>query len=73
MRAIFQKKRQKRAKKNVEKGQNVWKFEQKCTKFENILKKGRRLRAKLLEKTLISMMYKSHYKQLDTPMEECYF
>ena len=26
---------------NVEKGQNMWKLGQKCTKFENILKKGR--------------------------------
>ena len=25
---------------NVEKEQNIWKFGQKCTKFENILKKG---------------------------------
>ena len=36
MRAIFQKK--------GKKGQNVWKFEQKCAKYENILKKGRWLR-----------------------------
>ena len=34
--AIFQKKGEKRA----TKGQNIWKFGQKCTKFENILKKG---------------------------------
>ena len=33
MRAIFQKK--------GKKGQNIRKFGQKCTKFENILKKGR--------------------------------
>ena len=47
-------------KKNVEKGQkgqNMWKFGQKCPKFENILKKGKWLRAiiarnKLLEKDL---------------------
>ena len=32
MRAIFQKK--------GKKAQNIWKFGQKCTKFENILKKG---------------------------------
>ena len=32
MRAIFQKKGKKE--------QNTWKFGQKCTKFENILKKG---------------------------------
>ena len=37
--------------------QNIWKFGQKCTKFENILKKGTWLRAiiahiKLLEKAL---------------------
>ena len=49
MRAIFQKK--------GKKGQNIWKFAQKCTKFENILKKGKWLRAiiarnKLLEKAL---------------------
>ena len=39
------------------KGQNILKFEQKCTKFENILKKGRWLHViiacnKLLEKAL---------------------
>ena len=49
MRAIFQKKGKKR-----QKGWNIWKSGQKCTKFENILKKGRWLRAiiaryKLLE------------------------
>ena len=32
MRAIFQKRGKKR--------QNIWKFGQQCTKFENILKKG---------------------------------
>ena len=37
VRAIFQKK--------GKKGQNIWKFAQKCTKFENILKKGKWLRA----------------------------
>ena len=30
---------------NVEKGENIWKFVQKCTKFENILKRGRWLHA----------------------------
>ena len=34
--AIFQKKRQIKGKK----GQNIWKFGQKCAKFKNILKKG---------------------------------
>ena len=53
MRAIFQKK----SKKMFKKEQNIWKFGQKCTKFENILKKGKWLRAiitrnKLLEKAL---------------------
>ena len=33
--AIFQRK----SKKKDKKGQNIWKFEQKCKKFENILKK----------------------------------
>ena len=42
-------------KKKVKKGENIWKFGQKCTKFEDILKKGRWLhviiaRNKLLEK-----------------------
>ena len=42
---------------NVKKGQNIWKFGQKCLKFENVLKKRRWLHAiiacnKLLEKTL---------------------
>ena len=32
MRAIIQKK--------GKKGQNIWKFGQKCIKFENVLKKG---------------------------------
>ena len=37
MHAIFQKK----GGGNVKKGQNIWKSGQKCTRFENILKKGR--------------------------------
>ena len=37
MGAIFQKKGQR----NVEKGQNICKFEHKCAKFENILKQGK--------------------------------
>ena len=49
MLAIFQKK--------GKKGQNIWKFGQKCTTFDNILKKGSLMRAtiacmKLLEHTL---------------------
>ena len=36
MLGIFQKK----CKKNGQKGQNIWKFVQKYTEFENILKKG---------------------------------
>ena len=61
MGAIFQKKRRKKTpqkmlKKN-KKGWNVWNFAQKCTKFKNILKKRRWLRAiiarnKLLERVL---------------------
>ena len=35
--AIFSEKGQKKGKK----GQNIWKFGQKCKKFENILKKSR--------------------------------
>ena len=51
----------KRAKKG-KKGQNIWKFEQKYTKFENILKKGWWLRAiiaqnKLQEKALQSPVF----------------
>ena len=43
--------------KNVKKGQSIWNVGQKCTKFENTLKKGRWLRTiiarnKLLEKAL---------------------
>ena len=43
--------------KKGKKGQNIWKFGQKCTKLENTLKKGRWLRViithnKLLEKAL---------------------
>ena len=49
MRAIFHEK--------GKKGQNIWKFGQKCTRFENILKKGSLMRAtiacmKQLEYTL---------------------
>ena len=49
MHMIFQKKRQK--------GQNIWKFRQKYTKFENILKRGKWLHviithSNLLEKAL---------------------
>ena len=44
MRAIFQKKGKKYVKKS-KKGKNIWKFEQKGTKFENILKKNRWLLA----------------------------
>ena len=42
MRAIFQKKDKNKAEKcqkKEQKGQNIWKLRQKCTKFENILKK----------------------------------
>ena len=57
LRAIFQINDKKMFKKG-KKGQNIWKFGHKCTKFENILKKGRWLRAiiarnKLLEKGLV--------------------
>ena len=41
MRAIFLEK----GKKMFKKGQNIEKFGQNCTKFENILKKGKWLRA----------------------------
>ena len=51
MRAIIQKK--------GKKGQNIWKFGQKCIKFENILKKGSLVQAtipcmKQLEYVLVS-------------------
>ena len=43
----FPEKSLKKGQKNVikwgEKGQNIWKFGQKCTEFENILEKGRQL------------------------------
>ena len=39
MRAIYDKKAKKTARKGS-KGKNIRKFRQKCTKFENILKKG---------------------------------
>ena len=35
---------QKKSTEMLKKGQNIWEFGQKCTKFEYILKKGRRLR-----------------------------
>ena len=58
--AIFQKKGRKNVKKD-KKGQNIWKFGQKCTKFENIFKKGRWLCViialdKLLEKALYILL-----------------
>ena len=54
-----------RGQKNAKKGQNIWKFGQKCTKFENVLKKGRWLcaiiaRNELLEKTLLIKLYPIH-------------
>ena len=42
--AILQKKG-KKGEKNVKKGQNIWKFGKKCTKFENISTKCRWLHA----------------------------
>ena len=42
---------QKRAK-NVKKRQNIWNFGQKCTKFKNVLKKGRWFRAIIANKLL---------------------
>ena len=50
------KKRGKKYLKREKKGQNIWKYGQKCTKLENILKKGRWLHViiayyKLLEKS----------------------
>ena len=38
---------QKKSTEMLKKGQNIWEFGQKCTKFEYILKKGRRLRPKI--------------------------
>ena len=62
--ASFQKKG-KKGQKNVKKGQFIWKLGQKCTKFENISKKGRWLRAiiarnKLLEQALEGEMIWMH-------------
>ena len=56
MRAIFKKKGKKMLKKG-KKWQHIWKFGQKCSKCEDILEKGKWLRAiiahnKLLEKVL---------------------
>ena len=55
MRAIFQKKGKKGQKifKKSKKRQNTWKFSQKCTKFENILKKSRWLRAVIARNILL--------------------
>ena len=57
----FSEKGQKKKKKGKT-GQHIWKFGPKCTKFENILKKGMWLRAaigrnKLLEKALIGSAF----------------
>ena len=46
----FSEKLQKRPKNWKKGGQNIWKFGQKCTKFENILEKGRWLRAIIAHK-----------------------
>ena len=48
--------------KRAKKGQNIWKFGQKCTEFENILKKSRWLHAiithnKLLKKALADFTF----------------
>ena len=47
-------KKDKRIFKKDKKGQNIWKFRQKCTTFEKILKKDRWLH-KLLEKALLHL------------------
>ena len=39
--------------KRAKKAQNIWKFGQKCTKFENILKRGRWLRAIIARNKLL--------------------
>ena len=76
MRAIFQKKGKEMLKKG-KKRQHIWKFRQKHTKLENILKKGRWLcaiiaRNKLLEKALHILSYESNlYSSLyDLPVHE---
>ena len=71
MHVIFQKKRQK----NVKKEQNIWKFGQKCTRFENTLKKGRWLRAtiarnNLLEKALLPSGLFSIQQMIVTLLED---
>ena len=58
------------------KGQNIWKFWQKCTKFDNILIKGRWLRAtiarnKLLEEAL--QYYAKRLKQKYLRMDQVRF
>ena len=65
MRAILQEKDKKGQKmlKKGKKGQNIWKFAQKRTKFEHILKKGWWLCViiapnKLLEKALTMCVFK---------------
>ena len=50
---------------NVEKGQNISKFGQKCTKFENILKKGI-----LLHVTIACMKQLEHAPA--PPPSDCY-
>ena len=61
-----EKKKDQKMFKKGKKGKNIWKFEQKHTKFENILKKSRWLHAimkhnKLLEKALFLLFYISFY------------
>ena len=77
---FFKKKGQKRAKKKKmlkksKKGKNMWKFGQKCTKFEHILKKGRWLCEiialnKLLEKVVGTLKRLTAHASLDTPFSE---
>ena len=50
----------KRAHKKGKKGQNIWKFWEKCTKFEYILKKGSLMRAAL------ACMKQLEYAMIDT-------
>ena len=65
----------KKAKKNVKKGQHIWKSGQKCTRFENILRKDRQLCAtialsKLLEKALLPSGLFSVQQMLIAPMSD---
>ena len=52
--------------KRAKKGQNIWKFGQKCTKFENILKKGNLMHVSITH--MKQLQYALHRHIIHTPI-----